>query len=234
MKLYAIRPYGLDVDRWKTYLKDNFVSLGYPGIGDLENAGREAIRERLAEVYGYSGGELDARTDELALFAGGIRDGDAVLVADGEQAYLGDIGDYYYVEEADDPEDGTCHRRGVTWLRRLARTELNELVTRLLEAPAARLRARPAGRFDRGRERRRRPPDRRRSDRHFEGSDEKRRPGQARTSRRRDPELRSAHLTNTQSRPRLEVGFFARSRLEPGGHSTRDKIKLLAVCLASD
>ncbi len=48
---------------------------------------------------------------------------------------LGDVGDYFYVESSDTGEDGTCHRRGVTWLRRIPRSELNDLVQGTLDAP---------------------------------------------------------------------------------------------------
>jgi len=137
VKLYGIKPEEMDAARMKAFLNDNYVSIGYPGIGDPEKAAPETVRERLSQAYGYEGRELERRAEEIRLFVREIRDGDAILVEDGETVHLGDVGDYYYVEEADSREPGTCHRRGVTWIRRMPRAELNELVLNMLDAPGA-------------------------------------------------------------------------------------------------
>jgi len=121
--------------RLKEFLEDNYVSIGYPGIGDLEGADRDEIADRLARRGGYSGSELAVGAREVHLFANEMRDGDYLLFADGDTAVLGDVGDYFYVESSDNPEDGACHRRGVTWLQRIGRSELNEFVQNLLDAP---------------------------------------------------------------------------------------------------
>ncbi|MDT3426701.1 hypothetical protein J2Z22_002235 [Paenibacillus forsythiae] len=46
MKLYQMssRPGG--TERISSFLEDNFVCMGWPGIGDLEHTGSEELRER--------------------------------------------------------------------------------------------------------------------------------------------------------------------------------------------
>ncbi|XID92376.1 hypothetical protein ACF3MZ_28585 [Paenibacillaceae bacterium WGS1546] len=135
MKLYHIRPEALTEERMKAYLEDNYVSIGYPGIGNLEDADREEIAGRLYAAYGYEGEELAARSAEVYRFASLIRDGDYILLEDGEFVHVGDVGDYFYADASDSAEDGACHRRGVTWLARVPRSELNALVRQLLDNP---------------------------------------------------------------------------------------------------
>ncbi|CAM3519151.1 MULTISPECIES: hypothetical protein [Saccharibacillus] len=111
--------------RMDDFLRDCFVSIGYPGLGDLEDADRAEVSKRLNRVYGYEGNELERKLEDLHTFVRVMDDGDYVLVADSGRVWLGDLGDYYYREEYDRPEADTCHRRGVTWLGVLPAAALN-------------------------------------------------------------------------------------------------------------
>ncbi|TVY01421.1 hypothetical protein [Cohnella terricola] len=128
MNLYAIKPESLGIDRMKEFLKDNFVSIGYPGLGDLEKTSKEEIQGRLADVSEVKGYELVQSLEEIEMFVHRMQDGDYVLVPDSEFVYLGDVGDYFYVESSDSDDDGTCHRRGVTWLKSVPLYEMNAFV----------------------------------------------------------------------------------------------------------
>ncbi|MDF2669289.1 MAG: hypothetical protein K0R67_1595 [Paenibacillus sp.] len=114
------------------FLKDNFVCIGWPGIGDLEKASKEQLKDRLSSKYGYQGQELANRLGAVSAFVHTMQDGDYVLVADQDWVHLGDVGDYYYAEQFDTEEDGMCHRRGVTWLTSIPKVELNAEVQELL------------------------------------------------------------------------------------------------------
>ncbi|QDH22049.1 hypothetical protein [Saccharibacillus brassicae] len=111
--------------RMDDFLRDCFVSIGYPGLGDLEDADRAEVSKRLNRVYGYEGNELERKLEDLHTFVRVMDDGDYVLVADSGRVWLGDLGDYYYREDYDRPEADTCHRRGVTWLGVLPAAALN-------------------------------------------------------------------------------------------------------------
>lgn len=116
MNLFRLSPLVRGKDRMEDFLKDCFVSIGYPGIGDLEAADAAEVSNRLRAVYGYEGSELRRRLEEIATFVSGMADGDYVLVPSRSSVWLGDLGDYYYRDDYDTPEEATCHRRGVTWL----------------------------------------------------------------------------------------------------------------------
>ncbi|MNI00251.1 hypothetical protein D3C73_530470 [compost metagenome] len=128
MKLFRVKTGLPGVNRMKEFLEDNYVCIGYTGIGDLEHAGKKEIRTRLILAGTTAGAELEAAADSLDIFVNVMQDGDYVLIEDGEWAYLGDLGDYFYAEAFDSPEDGRCHRRGVTWLKTVPAPALNPLL----------------------------------------------------------------------------------------------------------
>ncbi|KQO18473.1 hypothetical protein [Paenibacillus sp. Leaf72] len=107
------------ISRSKAFLEDNFVCLYGPGLGNLEPFDEEACKARLIEADALEGAALVSRIVELRLFVEVMADGDYVLLVDGDKVHFGDLGDYYYVLDADNREDGSCHRRGVTWLKSL-------------------------------------------------------------------------------------------------------------------
>jgi hypothetical protein len=125
MNLFKIGSKPLGIERISAFLEDNYVSIGYPGIGDLENISIEELRDRLLRTYQYSELELTEHLQAIQLFRHKMQDGDYVLVCDGDWVHLGDLGDYFYNELFDTQDIGTCHRRGVTWLKSLPITDLN-------------------------------------------------------------------------------------------------------------
>ncbi|MHA6530040.1 hypothetical protein [Paenibacillus sp. BAC0078] len=128
MKLFQLKTQPLCIERIQEFLQDNYVCIGYTGIGDLDNVDREEIRRRLVQSGAVQGRELEANLESLELFVHSMQDGDYVLVADEQWAYLGDLGDYFYDEASDNAGDGRCHRRGVTWLKSVPIAELNHSV----------------------------------------------------------------------------------------------------------
>lgn len=128
MNLFRISPFLEERSRMEDFLRDCFVSIGYPGIGDLEKSDRAEVSKRLNRVYGYEGNELERRLEDVYTFVRGMDDGDYVLVPSGGSVWLGDLGDYYYRDDYDRPEEATCHRRGVTWLGVLPTAALNPVL----------------------------------------------------------------------------------------------------------
>ncbi|GGG66924.1 hypothetical protein [Paenibacillus radicis (ex Gao et al. 2016)] len=124
MQLFALKTNLLKAGRMSAFLEDHYICIGWPGIGDLERMEPDEAMASLAKVYRLEGQELADRMQELSMFAYGMADGDYVLVKDEEEIHVGDLGDYYYVENADTPDDGTCHRRGVTWLKTVRSEDL--------------------------------------------------------------------------------------------------------------
>ena len=132
MNLFQMGSKPLGIERITAFLQDNYVSIGYPGIGDLENIGTEELRDRLIHTYQYSEAELTRHMQAIQMFVHTMQDGDYVLVVEEEWVHLGDLGDYFYNECFDNTDNGTCHRRGVTWLKSLPFMELNKGVQQFL------------------------------------------------------------------------------------------------------
>ncbi|MNB73423.1 hypothetical protein D3C75_200320 [compost metagenome] len=132
MKLFRITTLPMGVERIGEFLENNYICIGYPGTGDLEHAGPEEMLARLLKSGAYKGPELEEAVVNLNLFVHEMQDGDYVLIADGQWVHLGDLGDYFYDETGDTPEDGRCHRRGVTWLRSIPQSALNPEAAELL------------------------------------------------------------------------------------------------------
>ncbi|TFE25528.1 hypothetical protein [Cohnella luojiensis] len=132
MKLFQIKSNPQGIDLMERFLADNYVSIGWSGLGNLENSGIDDIRESLTRAYGEQGLEVDGPIEELNAFVNTMQDGDYVLIGHEDTVYLGDLGDYYYVESSDSVLNGMCHRRGVTWLTRIPRSELNASVQEFL------------------------------------------------------------------------------------------------------
>ncbi|CAH1190552.1 hypothetical protein PAECIP111892_00241 [Paenibacillus auburnensis] len=136
MKLFQMKTSPQGVERIKEFLEDNYLCIGYPGTGDLEQAEREDLRVKLLRSGINGEQKLEEAVDYLDLFVHEMQDGDYVLIADGDWVHLGDLGDYFYDDTQDNEEDGQCHRRGVTWLKSMPRRSLNSVAAELLAEEA--------------------------------------------------------------------------------------------------
>jgi predicted Mrr-cat superfamily restriction endonuclease len=124
------KPHG--VERGAEFLRENYICIGWPGIGDLTHATKDIIRERLAEVYKYEGQQLSTYLGFVNTFVRTMQEGDYVLISENEYVHLGIIGPYKYVEEFDNDIDGKCHQRKVNWLVTVQKSDLNAEVQELL------------------------------------------------------------------------------------------------------
>lgn len=112
------------------FIKDNFVSIGYPDMRNLGNLDKDDIREELSSVYGFSGNRLGTNLGNVNTFVNVMNIGDIVLILEGEWVHFGKVGKYSYKEEF--KEELSCHRRDVLWLTKVQKYELNEHVKELL------------------------------------------------------------------------------------------------------
>ncbi|MCF7754561.1 hypothetical protein KQ941_08940 [Paenibacillus xylanexedens] len=131
MNLYHIQSTVYGVNRVTSFLKDNYIGIAWSGTGDLEQTPPELWKEQLVQYYSLDEAELASTLATLHMFANLMQDGDYVIISDDEWTYVGDIGDYYYDDSAGIENDLICHRRGVTWLGRIPRAELNGKVQAL-------------------------------------------------------------------------------------------------------
>lgn len=120
------KPHGFD--RGKQFLDEGFVCIGWPGIGNLENADKNDIRRELEREYRYDGQRLGAYTGVVNMFVNVVEPGDIILVPDGSIVYVGIAGPYQYLKEYDDQKIGMCHRRPVEWRATVAKSSLDQKV----------------------------------------------------------------------------------------------------------
>ncbi|CAM4092540.1 hypothetical protein L1N85_10295 [Paenibacillus alkaliterrae] len=134
MHLFRLKVNDAGMNRMPTFLEDNYVCFGLPGIGDLNQLSKTELRDKLAEANHLEEQELERGLEEHSVFAHAMQDGDYLIVDAGERIHLGDLGDYYYIDLFDNAEDNSGHRRGVTWLNSLQREDLHpELLAFLSE-----------------------------------------------------------------------------------------------------
>lgn len=142
MKLFALTPDINGNNRMNDFVQDCFVCLFCPGVGDLEGKNGDELKRLMAEASGEENVNKQLGTTPLQRemqltgirkFVQDMEDGDYILVSNGEEVYWGDLGDYYYVEQGEQPDDGSCHRRGVTWIKGMPLQEVPDVLKLLLD-----------------------------------------------------------------------------------------------------
>lgn len=132
MNMFQIKSKPHGTDRFRQFIDEKFVCIGWPGIGNLEQVSKEEIKARLEKRYGYKGHELGNALGHVNAFVNTMKSGDAVFVAEKEWAYVGTVGDYEYEALFDNDQDGMCHRRKVEWLNRVKIADLEPSIQRLI------------------------------------------------------------------------------------------------------
>lgn len=131
MQLFRLKVQAEGKHGLQEYLEDHYVRFGKQGLGDLSEISCNELAVKLAE--GCSATEIEQQLAMHLLFAQAMQDGDHILVTDGEHTYLGDLGDYYYVEDCDNAEEDSAHRRGVTWLQQVTEEQLHPELAAFLQ-----------------------------------------------------------------------------------------------------
>jgi len=117
------------------YVRENYISIDVPW---LEEDVEFVQWEQLCAAY-----EQAANCKGLRLFVYEMQDSDLIIATDGIKAYLGDLGDYYFVEagadagadlQKEDPElSHRQHRRGVTWLKSFSLEVISEQLRPMMQ-----------------------------------------------------------------------------------------------------
>ncbi|MGJ3203594.1 hypothetical protein [Geobacillus thermoleovorans] len=107
------KPHGFQ--RYDEFIRDQVIGIGWPLIGNLDGISKDELRERLRNVYHYSGAKLGNALGAIWAFVHTMEQGDIVLVRNGAWLSIGIIGPYRYVKHLDNDLDGFCHQRSVEW-----------------------------------------------------------------------------------------------------------------------
>lgn len=124
------KPHG--VERLKQFLDEEFVCIGWPRIGNLQNVSKDEIRKRLEVAYQSSGHKLGNMLGQVNCFVNAMQKNDMVLITEKDWVHIGIVGDYDYQEIYDNNEDGRCHIRSVDWIAREMINNCEGSIQRLL------------------------------------------------------------------------------------------------------
>ncbi len=133
MNVFQIKTKPHGIERIQEFLDKDFVCIGWPKVGNLDQVGKDELRDRLARVYQTSGHKLGNILGQVNCFVNTIRSGDIILITDKNWAHIGVLGDYDYQDIYDNEDDGMCHRRPVEWKAHVKIDELEASVQQLLK-----------------------------------------------------------------------------------------------------
>lgn len=124
---WLVRPFPHGISRIDLFRSDNFVAIGWPGIGDLTGKSREELKRILSqEPYKLSGLALGNAYATVDIFVNQMDIGDYILVPDGDDIYFGQIvSDYHFEPNADSDDLGYSHQRRVEWSTNTSRKNLS-------------------------------------------------------------------------------------------------------------
>lgn len=132
MNIFQLKTNPHGIPRFRQFIDEGFICIGHPGLGNLEGAGLNEIRSRIASVTGLSGHKLGNALGQVNAFVNTMRMGDIVLIVEKNKVFIGTIGNYYYEEQYDNETDAMAHRRLVEWTDRVALDSLNASMQRFL------------------------------------------------------------------------------------------------------
>lgn len=132
MKIFQMKTKPHGTERFREFIDEKFVCIGWPGIGDLTQVSKDEIRDRLEKEYNRTGHKLGNALGQVNTFVNTMKTGDVVIIAEKDWAYIGIVGDYTYDPQYDNDQDGMCHRRSVEWTDRIQFSNLQSSIQRLI------------------------------------------------------------------------------------------------------
>lgn len=132
MNIFQLKTKPHGIERCNQFIKENFICVGWPGIGDLTQIKKDEIRIRLQQKYGYSGHKLGNALGHVNAFINTMNEGDIVLILEKDIVHIGKVGKYQYINQYDNDIDGMCHRRSVEWINRKELVSLEGSIQKLM------------------------------------------------------------------------------------------------------
>jgi len=138
MNAWILRPYPYHIYRMSQFVSENFIAIGWPGIGDLYSSDRSDVYQKVLSLYLSDYGDQYCRDSSNIIwkFRGKIATGELVLIVpfqeDGLEIAVGRVDSSYFFDARydetatnDNGYNGFSHRRKVIWLeKRLPRSLL--------------------------------------------------------------------------------------------------------------
>ena len=132
MKIFQMKTKPHGIERFQEFIRENYVCIGWPGIGNLDGVSKDEIKERIAYEYEQTGHKLGNSLGQVNTFVNTMQNGDIVFITEKDWAYVGRVGYYFYEPKYDNAMDGMCHRRSVEWIDKIYFRDLPSGFQRLL------------------------------------------------------------------------------------------------------
>ncbi len=125
---WLVRPRPHGILRLDQFRSDNFVAIGWPGIGDLTGKSCQDIKTLLAgKPYGLADTPLKYANSAVDIIVNRMNPGDLVLVPHDDDIFFAEIcSDYVFDSAADTDLTGYSHQRKVKWLEKTSRENLSK------------------------------------------------------------------------------------------------------------
>lgn len=123
---WMLRPSPHDENRMTEFLSNNFIAIGWFGIGNLKNVPREQLKVILSQPpYQLASLELGNAYATVDIFVNQMNIDDIVLVPNGDEIHFCIIkSDYFFDPIYDSNQTGYSHQRKVEWLSSIQRKNL--------------------------------------------------------------------------------------------------------------
>lgn len=132
MNIFQLKTKPHGIERFDEFINENFICIGWPGIGNLQQINKDEIRARLEKEYNIAGHKLGNALGQVNAFVNTMKKDDVVLIAERDWAYIGIVDEYIYEQSFDNGIDGMCHRRNVEWVNKILVKDLNNSIQKLL------------------------------------------------------------------------------------------------------
>jgi hypothetical protein len=131
MTAWILRPYPHGINRTSQFVSDDFIAIGWPGIGDLYSCDRNGTYQKVSALYMFDYGDRFCRESSNAIwkFRNNMLINDLVLVVpfreDSLEVAIGQVDSSYFFDarydgmvSTDTGYNGFSHRRKVIWLEK--------------------------------------------------------------------------------------------------------------------
>lgn len=138
MNIFQIKTKPHGNERLNDFVQGEFLAIGWPGIGNLNEVSKDEVRERLDKAYDYeSSRSLGNDLGNVWAFVDTMTEGDLVLFQGHvNNVYIVKVGPYEYVEKYDNAI-GMAHQRKFELIKVVKKQQLNSKVQELLRNRSA-------------------------------------------------------------------------------------------------
>lgn len=132
MNIFQIKTLPHGIQRFRQFLDEKFICIGWPKLHDLKGVSTDEIRDRIATAYNITGHKLGNALGQVNAFVNTMQTDDVVLISERNWVYVGTVGDYHYEPQYDNDTDAMCHRRPVEWTAKVSLDDLSSNLQRFL------------------------------------------------------------------------------------------------------